>query len=126
MTRLTWMPALIVIFCISFMTSRSYWRKRYQRAADPQQSARKPTAASTGGTALRLSEKVTNGQGFARDRVALDLVPLEPCQLGLMYKFGQGVPRDYAVATKWLLIAARRGDSLAQFSTGTTYVEGEG
>ncbi len=126
MTRLAWALALTVIFLISLKTSRSYWEKRYQETAGPEQSARQPKAASMGGTALPPVEKVTNGHGVARRREPLDLVPLEPCQLGLMYEFGQGVPRNYAVAAKWFLISARRGDSLAQFSIGQMYVEGEG
>ncbi len=46
--------------------------------------------------------------------------------MALMYRKGQGVPRDYAEAFKWYLRAAKQGDAYAQLSTGFMYEEGEG
>lgn len=46
--------------------------------------------------------------------------------LGLMYDYGQGVPRDYAEAVKWYRRAADQGNARAQYNLGTMYDNGQG
>ena len=53
--------------------------------------------------------------------------------LGLMYRFGNGVPKDDVEAVKWFRKAAEsyrkaaeQGDSKAQFNLGAIYANGEG
>src|SRR6056297_1699268 len=46
--------------------------------------------------------------------------------LGIMYKYGQGVPKNYSKAVKFLSLAAKRGEAKAQFHIGTLYDFGRG
>lgn len=46
--------------------------------------------------------------------------------LGFVYAGGQGVPRDYVEAAKWLSKAAAQGDAEAQAGLGTFYANGLG
>ena len=46
--------------------------------------------------------------------------------LGVMYRLGRGVPRDYAEAFKWFGLAAKQGNPTAQNNLGVMYVDGEG
>ncbi|MBI3039708.1 sel1 repeat family protein [bacterium] len=46
--------------------------------------------------------------------------------LGVMYKLGDGVSKDYKEAEKWLRLAASQGDSDAQHNLGVMYYNGEG
>ena len=46
--------------------------------------------------------------------------------LGLMYKKGQGVARNYAKAVEWYAKAAEQGDAEAQFNLGLMYQKGQG
>ena len=46
--------------------------------------------------------------------------------LGVMYKFGQGVLQDYAEAVRWYRLAADQGDARAQLSLGVMYANGWG
>jgi len=46
--------------------------------------------------------------------------------LGSMYRYGQGVPLDYAVAVSWWRKAADRGEIDAQFALGNLYAGGTG
>lgn len=41
--------------------------------------------------------------------------------LGVMYRFGQGVPMDYAEAMKWFRLAAEQGHAPAQSFLGDMY-----
>jgi len=52
--------------------------------------------------------------------------PLAQYDLGTKYKFGSGVPKDYAEAVKWFRKAAEQGHAKAQFSLGVAYYEGQG
>src|SRR5437016_5222073 len=47
-------------------------------------------------------------------------------QLGVMYHEGQGVPRDYKEALRWLHLAASQGNARAQANLGVMYVGAEG
>ena len=47
-------------------------------------------------------------------------------RLGIMYRFGQGVPKDYADAAKWYRLAAEQGHASPQFSLGVMYAKGTG
>ena len=46
--------------------------------------------------------------------------------LGFMYAKGQGVPKNYAKAVKWLWPAAEKGDTRAQVMIGVMHYEGRG
>jgi TPR repeat protein len=46
--------------------------------------------------------------------------------LGVMYRYGQGVSQDDAEAVKWWRMAAERGHARAQFNLGFMYAKGEG
>lgn len=46
--------------------------------------------------------------------------------VGIMYKFGEGVPQDYAEAANWMHRAARQGQPAAQGFVGIMYSMGQG
>src|SRR5262249_766171 len=46
--------------------------------------------------------------------------------LGIMYREGQGVPRDDTEAAKWFRLAAEQGDAKAQHNLGNMYRVGQG
>ena len=46
--------------------------------------------------------------------------------LGTMYHYGEGVPKDDKTALKWYRLAAEQGDAYAQHNLGTMYYYGEG
>jgi uncharacterized protein len=46
--------------------------------------------------------------------------------LGIMYRFGHGVPRDHAEAARWYRLAAEQGNPSPQFSLGVMYAKGMG
>ena len=46
--------------------------------------------------------------------------------LGLMYNYGRGVPKNLVEAFKWYKIAAEQGDMNAQFRLALAYQYGEG
>ncbi len=46
--------------------------------------------------------------------------------LGNMYDYGQGVPRDDAKAVKWYRKAAEQGNAGAQYNLGVMYGNGQG
>jgi len=43
-----------------------------------------------------------------------------------MYRNGQGVPKNYKIAAKWLRLAAEQGDAGAQTNLGNAYGRGQG
>ncbi len=47
-------------------------------------------------------------------------------QLGLIYEFGTGVPKDYSEAAKWYRKASNLGDADAQNQLGMLYEHGKG
>ena len=47
-------------------------------------------------------------------------------KVGLIYYFGQGVPRDYLESLHWFKKAARQGHPLAQYNAGYMHEKGEG
>lgn len=46
--------------------------------------------------------------------------------LGMIYDRGQGVPQDYAEATRWYRLAAEQGDAVAQSNLAAMYADGKG
>ena len=45
--------------------------------------------------------------------------------LGMMYYYGDGVPKDYKEAVKWYTKAAEQGNGYAQNELGEMYYKGE-
>lgn len=48
------------------------------------------------------------------------------CQIGTMYRNGDGVTQDNSIAMKWYLKSAEQGNVLAQFCLGAMYYIGQG
>ena len=48
------------------------------------------------------------------------------CQIGTMYRNGEGVIQDNSIAMKWYLKSAEQGNVLAQFCLGAMYYIGQG
>ena len=46
--------------------------------------------------------------------------------LGVMYHYGKGVPKDHKTAAKWYRLAAEQGNADAQTNLGVMYTNGEG
>ena len=46
--------------------------------------------------------------------------------LGIMYEFGNGVPKDYSEAVKWYRLSAEQGYAIGQYSLGLMYSNGYG
>ena len=46
--------------------------------------------------------------------------------LGIMYEYGNGVPKDYAEAVKWYRLSAEQGYAIGQYSLGLMYSDGYG
>lgn len=46
--------------------------------------------------------------------------------IGVMYKIGQGVERNYGRAAQWFTLAAHKGDSQAQYNLAIAYRDGQG
>ncbi len=84
-------------------------------AADDSNDARIAYESGDFGTALRLWRPLAE-QGDVAAQFSL----------GLMYAYGQGVPRDYAEAMKWYRRAADAGDANSQFNLGVMYNAGQG
>lgn len=47
-------------------------------------------------------------------------------KLGLLYYWGNGVPKDYLAAVDWLRKAAEQGNAEGQFNIGQLFVTGQG
>jgi len=52
--------------------------------------------------------------------------PRQQLALGMLYKVGRGVPRDYAEAVRWFRRAAEQGNGDAQYRLGQMYALGHG
>ena len=48
------------------------------------------------------------------------------CQIGTMYRNGEGVTQNNSIAMKWYLKSAEQGNVLAQFGLGSMYYLGQG
>ena len=46
--------------------------------------------------------------------------------LGVMYDFGRGAPKDWTEAAKWYREAAEQGNAPAQANLGVLYLDGRG
>ncbi len=66
-------------------------------------------------TALQLSRLLAE-QGSADGQVFL----------GVMYEYGQGVPKDLSEAVAWYRKAAEQGNASGQVSLGVMYLSGQG
>lgn len=78
----------------------------------------------------------TGGDAYGRGDYATALKEFRPLadggnaeaqlMLGLMYKSGQGVTRDYVEAAEWMHRSAKQGQPAAQGILGVMYVKGQG
>ena len=84
-------------------------------AAGPYEDAVAAYEAGDYVTAYRLQLPVAE-EGFAKAQV----------NLGIMYAYGRGVPRDDAKAVEWFRRAADQGDAFAQHNLGVFYQTGRG
>ena len=106
------MKKLTAILCLTIaVLLRSYGISEsadYQKGLD---------AANSGDFATALREwKPLAEQGHA----------VAQYNLGLMYRYGDGVSQNNKTATKWFRVAAEQGYADAQYSLGLTYRYGEG
>lgn len=86
-----------------------------QAMADPLSDANRVYETGDYGKAAKLySPLATGGNSEAQ------------YNLGMMYRAGRGVPRDFKEARKWYLLAAEQGHPLAQFNLGWMYAGGKG
>ncbi|MDC0603847.1 sel1 repeat family protein [Amylibacter sp.] len=46
--------------------------------------------------------------------------------LGILYEYGNGVPKDYAEAVKWYRLSSEQGYAISQYSLGLMYSNGYG
>ena len=46
--------------------------------------------------------------------------------LGILYEYGNGVPKDYAEAVKWYRLSAEQGYAISQYSLGLMHSNGYG
>ena len=76
-----------------------------------------------------LYEAASKGEGSAlKELTALAQSGDSAAQvnLGLMYAFGEGVPRDYDQAVAWYRKSAEQGEVLAEANLGIVYSNGQG
>ncbi len=83
--------------------------------AGPREDAEAAFLKQDYATALRLLRPLADqGDAWAQN------------SLGVMYRNGQGVPKDDAQAVKWYRLAADQGDAWAQIMLGVMYRNGQG
>ena len=106
------MKRLIVTMCFSLSLSTvsigMSWSGDYQKGLD---------AAQNGNYTAALKEwRPLAEQGHSESQFVL----------GLLYRNGKGVEKDFSTAIKWYLLAAENGHAKAQAKLGYMYVNGEG
>ena len=106
------MKRLIITVCFSLSLSTvsigMCWSGDYQKGLD---------AAQNGNYTAALKEwRPLAEQGHSESQFVL----------GLLYRNGKGVEKDFSKAIKWYLLAAENGHAKAQAKLGYMYVNGEG
>ena len=106
------MKRLIITVCFSLSLSTVSigisWSGDYQKGLD---------AAQNGNYTAALKEwRPLAEQGHSESQFVL----------GLLYRNGKGVEKDFSTAIKWYLLAAENGHAKAQAKLGYMYVNGEG
>ena len=106
------MKRLIITVCFSLSLSTvsigMSWSGEYQKGLD---------AAQNGNYTAALKEwRPLAEQGHSESQFVL----------GLLYRNGKGVEKDFSTAIKWYLLAAENGHAKAQAKLGYMYVNGEG
>ena len=106
------MKRLIITVCFSLCLSTvsigMSWSGDYQKGLD---------AAQNGNYTAALKEwRPLAEQGHSESQFVL----------GLLYRNGKGVEKDFSTAIKWYLLAAENGHAKAQAKLGYMYVNGEG
>ena len=106
------MKRLIITVCFSLSLSTvsigMCWSGDYQKGLD---------AAQNGNYTAALKEwRPLAEQGHSESQFVL----------GLLYRNGKGVEKDFSTAIKWYLLAAEKGHAKAQAKLGYMYVNGEG
>jgi TPR repeat protein len=89
--------------------------------------SRAPPEAAPAPVAARSSQALPASGDLAALRAQAEAgVPEAQRRLGLAHQSGFGVPKDPALAARWLREAAQAGDADAQAEIGRAYLEGEG
>ena len=106
------MKRIIITVCFSLSLSivsiGMSWSGDYQKGLD---------AAQNGNYTAALKEwRPLAEQGHSESQFVL----------GLLYRNGKGVEKDFSTAIKWYLLAAENGHAKAQAKLGYMYVNGEG
>ena len=106
------MKSLIITLCLSLSLSivsiGMSWSGDYQKGLDAAQNGNYTAALKEW---RPLAEKGHSESQFV---------------LGLLYRNGKGVEKDFSKAIKWYLLAAENGHAKAQAKLGYMYVNGEG
>ena len=106
------MKSLIITLCLSLslsiVSTGMSWSGDYQKGL---------YAAQSGNYIAALKEwRPLAEQGHSESQFVL----------GLLYRNGKGVEKDFSTAIKWYLLAAENGHAKAQAKLGYMYVNGEG
>ena len=106
------MKSLTITLCLSLslsiVSTGMSWSGDYQKGLDAAQSGNYIAALKEW---RPLAEKGHSESQFV---------------LGLLYRNGKGVEKDFSTAIKWYLLAAENGHAKAQAKLGYMYVNGEG
>lgn len=101
--------------------------KKAAEAATPSGEAStpaEPQAAAPAETVPTVEAKVPGNDEISTKALAGDKEA--QFKLGLTYRDGKGVPRDFQQAFAWFTKAANQGHAIAQFFLGVMYENGEG
>ena len=99
---------LFLSLSLSIVSTGMSWSGDYQKGLD---------AAQNGNYTAALEEwRPLAEQGHSESQFVL----------GLLYRNGKGVEKDFSTAIKWYLLAAENGHAKAQAKLGYMYVNGEG
>jgi hypothetical protein len=93
----------------------------------PTTTTQSSTADSNTQIPQAVPDATTGAPDIASLRTSAEQGNVEAARkLGKLYLTGDGIPKDYTEALKWLLIAGNQGDALAQNNLGIMYSNGLG
>lgn len=87
----------------------------------PQAAVTPPTPSTMNVAPVPPTESIENAKGQTATES-----PKTQFELGRMYEFGRGVPKDYAQAMLWYRKSADQGYAIAEFRLGILYANGLG